>query len=150
MTGGAVTTAAGMTDPSSARHGASAAAAVCCSSGGRSPRPAGAAAAGYRAIDDVRDLAAQQAERADVLVDLRPMDAGAPAHEAPIRALLPGTFEQTGEPGDRCTDGPAIHQGERDGVSGQRDISNADTRISRNSRATLARKSLHGPPPITR
>ena len=70
-----------------------------------------------------RRCAAQQALRAQVLVEVGPVDAVARAGWLPARALRRCRIEQPGKPGERDRDGAAVHErdAERVGVdSGRR------------------------------
>src|SRR5271157_475227 len=76
---------------------------------------------------------------AEILIDVRPMDAVAATRDAPVLPLGRGGVEQARIPGQRDRDGPPVPQGDAEGILGELHV--GDTLVSRQ------RQDAHAKPP---
>src|SRR5208337_2834380 len=76
---------------------------------------------------------------AEILIDVRPVNAVAAARDAPVLPLGRGGVEQARIPGQRDRDGPPVPQGDAEGILGELHV--GDTLVSRQ------RQDAHAKPP---
>ena len=90
-----------------------------------------------RLLGLARPTARRKAVRADILIQIRPVDSRAPADEAPVGSLRGCPVEEAREPGQWHNNGPAVGE-----IGGQRLVANSDAPGERlsdfNSRNTHA------------